>query len=106
MNPNPFREPPIDYNDKLLNSVYPYNDLPVWKFDKLTEAFGGIGRKATNIEELTSILTEIRATSESNFVVEVCIPKTDVPAASRANLNTDVGEDEIENPNWPPAQLF
>ena len=106
VNPNPFRTPPHAYKDKLLNSVYPYNDLPSWKFDKLTEAFGGIGKKATNMNELVAILDDIRMTPDSNFVVEVCIPKTDVPAATRVNLETDVGEDEIENPNWPPAAIF
>ncbi|GMM85121.1 thiamine pyrophosphate-binding protein [Pseudoalteromonas sp. MTN2-4] len=28
VNPNPFRQPPVDYPDKLLNDVYQYNDLP------------------------------------------------------------------------------
>ena len=106
VNPNPFRKPPRDYTDGLLNSVYPYNDLPAWKFDKLTEAFGGIGRKATNLLELSTILDEIKSNPDSNFVVEVCIPKTDVPAAIAANLNADVGEDEIENPQWPPVAKF
>lgn len=106
VNPNPFRTPPKDYQEKLLNSVYPYNDLPAWKFEKLAEAFGGEGRKATNIQELNAVLCEIRDRAESNFVVEVCIPKTDVPTAIRKNLNTDVGEDETENPKWPPASKF
>ena len=106
VNPNPFRTPPKDYKDKLLNSVYPYNDLPAWKFDKLAEAFGGEGRKATNIQELNAVLCEIRDRQETNFVVEVCIPKTDVPTAIRKNLNTDVGEDETENCKWPPASKF
>ncbi len=106
VNPNPFRTPPKDYEDKLLNSVYPYNELPAWKFEKLAEAFGGEGRKATNIQELNAVLCEIRDRQETNFVVEVCIPKTDVPTAIRKNLNTDVGEDETENPKWPPASKF
>lgn len=106
VNPNPFRTPPVDYPDKLLNSDYQYNKLPAWNFCKLAEGFGGIGRKATNIEELQKILAEIRDTAESNFVVEVCIPQADVPKAIRENLNKDVGEDEIDNPNWPPYLKF
>lgn len=106
VNPNPFRTSPKDYKDKLLNSVYPYNDLPAWKFDKLAQAFGGEGRKATNIQELNVVLSEIRDREETNFVVEVCIPRTNVPSAIRLSLNTNVGEDETENSKWPPASKF
>ena len=52
------------------------------------------------------ILDKIRATPMSNLWLKLCIPKTDVPAAIRSHLKTDVGEDEIENPDWPPAAIF
>lgn len=106
VNPNPFRTPPTDYPDQELDEVYPYNRLPAWRYDKVTEAFGGAGRKAGTVAGLTAILEEIRATPDINFVVEITIPTTDVPAAIRSGLPTDVGEDEIENPSWPPVGVY
>jgi indolepyruvate decarboxylase len=106
VNPNPFRTPVIHYSDTMLDVVYPYNVLPRWKYDKIPDAFGGKGRKAANTHELSAILQEIRATPDSNFVVEITIPETDVPGALRAGLDADVGEDEIQNPAWPPANIF
>ncbi|RKQ43284.1 indolepyruvate decarboxylase [Roseivirga pacifica] len=106
VNPNPFREPPIEYKDELLDSVYPYNDLPAWKYDKLTDAFGGKGRKANTVEDLLKIFDEIRKSPDDNFVVEITIPKTNVPSSILSKLNSEVGEDEIENPHWPPAGKF
>jgi indolepyruvate decarboxylase len=106
VNPNVFRTPPTDYPDPLLDKVYPYNRLKSWRYDKVTEAFGGQGRKANNVAELTAILDEIRATPESNFVVEVPIPLLDIPGVMSAGLPTDVGEDEIDNPNWPPVGIY
>lgn len=106
VNPNPFRLPMVDYKDKMLESVYPYNVLPRWKYDKVPEVFGGIGRKAANEDELKAILREIRATPDSNFVVEIPIPEVDVPSAIRARINAIVGEDEIENPKWPPTGVY
>jgi indolepyruvate decarboxylase len=106
VNPNVFRTPPIDYTDQQLDAVYPYNRLPAWRYDKVTEAFGGEGRKAATVAELTAILTEVRGAPDSNFVVEVTLPTMDVPAAVRAGLAAAVGEDEIENPKWPPEGIF
>lgn len=106
VNPNVFRTPPVDYPDQQLDVVYPYNRLPAWQYDKVTEAFGGVGRKAATGTELTAILSEIRSAPDSNFVVEVTLPTTDVPAAIRAGLAAGVGEDEIQNSGWPPAQIF
>lgn len=106
VNPNPFRQPPVDYEDKLLNHVYPYNDLPSWNIAKITEAFGGEGRRVENHDQLLGVMEEIRTNCQSNFVVEVVIPKTDVPAVIAAEANKAVGEDEIANPKWPPASVF
>jgi len=106
VNPNVFRTPPIDYPDQQLDQVYPYNRLKSWHYDKVTEAFGGEGRKANTVPELEAILQEIRETPGSNFVVEIPIPFLDVPAGIAAGLPTDVGEDEIENPQWPPVDIF
>lgn len=106
VNPNPFRKPPVDYSDKLLDSVYPYNDLPQWNISKVPDAFGGIGRKVGTVAELMAVMEEIRANPTSNFVVEVTIPTTNVPASIQKEADSKVGEDEIENPNWPPAGVF
>ncbi len=106
VNPNPFRQPPVDYPDKLLNDVYQYNDLPNWEIAKITDAFGGQGRKVTSVEQLYGVLEEIRADEHNNYVVELCIPKDNVPNAIAVEADSAVGEDEIDNPNWPPAGKF
>jgi indolepyruvate decarboxylase len=106
VNPNPFRQPPVDYPDKLLNDVYQYNDLPNWEIAKITDAFGGKGRKVTTVEQLYGVLEEIRADDKNNYVVELCIPKDNVPNAIALEAQDAVGEDEIDNPNWPPAGKF
>ena len=106
VNPNPFRERPADYPNPLQNNVYSYNELPKWQFDKLAEAFGGQGRKAASLAELVAVMDEIRDAPTASFVVEVTIPKTDVPASIAAEAATAVGEDETENPNWPPSSKF
>ncbi|MEM6830975.1 MAG: thiamine pyrophosphate-dependent enzyme, partial [Bacteroidota bacterium] len=106
VNPNPFRKPPVDYSDKLLDRVYAYNELPSWNYSKLPEAMGGIGRKVATIKELTTVLEEIRQTPSTGFLVEVAIPTTDTPEVLWPHLNTVVGEDEIANPNWPPISKF
>jgi len=106
VNPNPFRKPPIDYPDPLQDKVYPYNKLPEWQISKLTDAFGGEGRKVETIIQLLEVMEEIRSNQTSNFLVEVCIPTTDVPAAIAKAAATKVGEDETDNPNWPPGGVF
>ena len=106
VNPNPFRQPPVDYPDKLLNDVYHYNDLPNWEIAKITDAFGGEGRKVTSVEQLYGVLEEIRADEHNNYVVELCIPKDNVPNAITVEADSAVGEDEIDNPNWPSVGKF
>lgn len=106
VNPNPFRTPPVDYKDELLDSVYQYNRLPNWKISKLPDAFGGEGRRVENYEQLLAVMEEIRAQDDKNFVVELVIPETDTPASIATEADDAVGEDEINNPNWPPANKF
>lgn len=108
VNPNVFRTPPVDYLDQLLDIIYPYNILPSWKYNKITNAFGGQGGKACNLAKLEKILKEIRDTPDSNFVVEITLPKTDIPRALSAGVNdtSNAGEDEIENPYWPPSGVY
>ncbi|MBE0370647.1 alpha-keto acid decarboxylase family protein [Pseudoalteromonas sp. MMG013] len=106
VNPNPFRTPPVDYKDPLLDEVYPYNELPSWNIANLTDAFGGQGRKVSQLGELLNVMEEIRANPDTNFLVEVVIPKDNVPKSIAMEADTAVGEDEIDNPNWPPSGKF
>jgi indolepyruvate decarboxylase len=106
VNPNPFRKPPVDYSDELLDEVYPYNDLPSWDLEHLAKGFGGEGRKVTTVDELLGVMEEIRGDTRNNFLVEVTIPKTNVPLAIAKAADGKVGEDEIENPGWPPAGVY
>lgn len=107
VNPNPFREPPVDYpqKDDLLNSVYSYNDLHQWDYVKLGESFGSIGRRVDSLARLAEVLCEIEDNPTRNFLVEVVVPKTDIPADLAAAAKF-VGEDETANENWPPAAKF
>ncbi len=106
VNPNPFRTPPVAYPDPLLNTAYPYNLLPAWDFVALAQAFGAVGRRACTTADLMAVLAEIRTTPERNFVVEVCLPIADLPHVLAAAAAGSVGEDEIENPGWPPVDTF
>ncbi|NVK43174.1 MAG: alpha-keto acid decarboxylase family protein [Oceanospirillaceae bacterium] len=108
VNPNPFRsgEGRRHYPDPLQNEVYPYNDLPHWNYSRLPEVFGGKGHRVSSLDELGSVMAEIRDNPQQNYVVEVKLDKTDIPAAIAAHIDTDVGEDETDNPNWPPATIF
>ncbi|GMM85122.1 hypothetical protein [Pseudoalteromonas sp. MTN2-4] len=60
----------------------------------------------TSVEQLYGVLEEIRADEHNNYVVELCIPKDNVPNAIAVEAGSAVGEDEIDNPNWPPAGKF
>lgn len=108
VNPNPFRTGGArrDYPDPLQNEVYPYNDLPSWNYSKLPDVFGGKGHKVSNLDELASVMAQIRDNPKQNYVVEVVLDKTDVPASVATHLAMDVGEDETDNPNWPPANIY
>ena len=108
VNPNPYRqnEAKKDYQDPHLNSIFSYNSLPKWDFVKLAEGFGSQGRKVSTPAELHSVLQEIDADQASGYLVAVTIPPTDLPAALRQETPTSIGEDEYQNPNWPPARKF
>ncbi len=107
VNPNPFREPPVDYKqpNEMLNSVYNYNDLHPWDYVKLAESFGSIGKRVTCLDELAETMQLIEQHLDRNFLIEVVVPKTDIPADLLA-ATPGVGEDETANPEWPPADKF
>ena len=97
----------MDYSkkDDLLNSVYSYNDLHQWDFVKLGESFGSIGRRVETLAQLADVHCEIEDNPSRNFLVEIVVPKTDIPADLLAAAKY-VGEDETANENWPPAAKF
>lgn len=106
VNPNVFWTPPDHYPGAPSEQVYSYNVVPRWQYSKITETFGGQGRKADTIAALHAILDEIREAAGTNFVVELVIPPTAIPAAVGNGVRTHVGEDEIDNPGWPPAGVY
>jgi indolepyruvate decarboxylase len=106
VNPNVFRNPPVSYPDAELDHIYSYNLVPGWQYSKITDVFGGQGRKAETVDDLKAILQEINQRTDTNFVVELVIPQTAVPAAVGKGLRTSVGEDETQNPGWPPAGVY
>ena len=101
VNPNPFRHPPVDYPERTLNTVYTYNDMPAWNYEKMADVFGGLGRVANTQGDLETVLEEINERPEDNFIVHVKLPKTDIPTSISYRLD-GVGEDETDNPGWPP----
>ncbi len=105
VNPNPFRQPPIQYDETILNAVYSYNELHPWNYENLVNVFGGRGCFVSNFPELSKVLKEIDEHRQDNFVVHIKLPKTDVPQAISKTLNQS-GEDETENSDWPPKELF
>ena len=100
VNPNPFRpedteNPKIKkrkYADPLLNKVYPYNELNVWNYEKIVDMVGGTGFVVENIAQLHEVFKKIDALPDTNIVVNVKIPKTDVPDAIRYKFAA-TGED-------------
>jgi len=107
VNPNPFRKKPDDYQppNEILNTVYSYNNLHQWDYVKLAESFGSIGKRVTSRAELEEVLCEIEDHLDRNFLIEVVVPKTDIPADLLA-VTPFVGEDETANKDWPPAGKF
>lgn len=105
VNPNVFRSVPNAYPDTQLDHVYPYNVVPNWLYSKITDVFGGQGRKAETVDELKAILREVSERTDTNFVIELVIPQTAVPLALVKDLS-HVGEDETENLRWPPAGVY
>lgn len=107
VNPNPFREKPTTYKgkDKILNKFYTYNDLHQWDYVKLAEAFGSKGFRVKTLAELRKVLKLIKKDDKNNFLVEVVVPKKDLPI-DLAEFAGGVGEDEVPHEKWPPANKF
>ena len=60
---------------------------------------GGIGIEVSTHAELADALTQIDAHPDTNVVVHVHLPKTDIPEAIAYKLK-HFGEDEIEHEGW------
>ena len=109
VNPNPFRSKDDpnkkarfrDYKNPILNTVYRYNDLHPWQYEKIVDMVGGKGFFVSNHEELESCLSKIDDLPDTNIVVRVQLPKTNIPASIAYHL-AGTGEDETESPDWPP----
>jgi indolepyruvate decarboxylase len=100
VNPNPFRQKDkIDYPQKDLNTVYPYNELNNWKYSKLADVFGGIGLEVKTLTDLNNALQTIRDNESANFIVHVHLPKTDLPGSIQHRTESP-GEDEVLNPGY------
>jgi indolepyruvate decarboxylase len=100
VNPNPFRGAnKVDYPQKDLNTMYPYNELNNWNYSKLTDAFGGHGLEVKTLSELDQALETIDEHPNDNFIVHLHVPKTDIPESISYKLN-QAGEDETLNPDW------
>ncbi|WP_353099683.1 thiamine pyrophosphate-binding protein [Myroides odoratus] len=103
VDPLPF----IDSKDKF----HDYNILPKWNYVKFNESLGGQGIRVDTLEELEKALVHIEHHPTQHYLVEVHIPSTDVPKATRLKFknrdkNKLSGEDEITNINWPPIGVY
>ena len=103
MDPLPF----ISSKDKF----HEYNILPKWNYAQFNESLGGKGIRVDTIEELKTALQMIEQNPNNHYLVEVHIPSSDVPSATRIKLenrdkNKLAGEDETTNENWPPIGVY
>ena len=105
VNPNPFRTPPESYPDGLEDDPYPYNLLPDWDLVALAQAFGAVGRSVATVTELREVMADVRSRPGRNFVIEVRVPQRDLPEGL-VSAAGGVGEDEVDNPSWPPSDTF
>jgi len=56
-----------------------FDILPQWDYLALAQAFGAIGRRVTTVAELSAVLAEIKNIEGKPTLVEVVIPKRDLP---------------------------
>jgi len=81
-----------------MNEVYKYNDMHQWKYAKLTDVFGGRGFEVAYMDELHEVIDQLDGI-ETNVIVHVHLPKTDIPEAI-AYKNNKPGEDEFLAKGW------
>ncbi|OJX36705.1 MAG: hypothetical protein BGO87_12985 [Flavobacteriia bacterium 40-80] len=93
------------------DKCHEYNILPKWNYAQFNESLGGKGIRVDTIEELKTALQMIEQNPNNHYLVEVQIPSSDVPSATRIKLenrdkNKLAGEDETTNENWPPIGVY
>jgi indolepyruvate decarboxylase len=102
VNPNPFRpeesacvqEQKVHYEARpQQNTVYNYNRLNKWSYEKIVDMVGGRGVVVNNNQELQQAFIEIDQYPNDNFVIRVLLNETDIPHAIAYHL-TLTGEDE------------
>jgi indolepyruvate decarboxylase len=57
----------------------PYDDLPAWDYAALAAAFGAHALRVERVDELLNLLAELPGRSGGPLLVEVVIPKQDLP---------------------------
>lgn len=57
----------------------PFNVLPRWDYARFAEALGVKGRKVTTMDELDAVLAEVKTEAKSSFLVQVLLPRHDIP---------------------------
>lgn len=72
VNPNPYRNEPVQYPDKpkssdLQNPIYPYNQLPSWNFMVFAETFGAKGIKVEITAAMQITMNTISHHPEDRF---------------------------------------
>jgi indolepyruvate decarboxylase len=102
VNPNPFRsetteceqEKKVNYETRpQQNTIYNYNRLNKWHYEKIVDMVGGRGVVVNNNQELQQALVEIDQYPNDNFVIRVMLNETDIPHAIAYHL-AQKGEDE------------
>lgn len=104
VNPNPFRQGDahIDYPTRpSQNKVYAYNELAKWEYHKIVDMVGGKGIDVGSLEELDKAFAALDQDPDSNFVIRVKLPQTNIPSAIGYKL-AGTGEDEVGHSGFPP----
>ena len=101
---------PTPFISKNEEEIHQYNILPKWDYVKLNESYGGKGIKVFTIGELENALEEVNNNSCNHYLIEVHVPSTDVPKSIAGKIKDGkdryIGEDEFENPSWPPIGVY
>jgi indolepyruvate decarboxylase len=105
VNPNPFRtgDDKVNYETRpKQNSVYDYNRLNKWSYEKIVDMVGGRGAVVNTNAQLQQVLIEIDQNPTENFVIRVMLNETDIPQSIAYRTETP-GEDE--QPDSVPVDI-
>jgi len=118
VNPNPYRDSSqkVNYEEKykhdpdqqkrqqakILDTIYSYNEVFNWKYEKLVEVMGkGTGVVVRTRGELIDTIKAIKENKDELYIVNVIIDPLDTPSKQSDGLIKGVGEDEVLNPDYP-----